>query len=368
MKDYNEYTVSEFVLDDSFRRWVLKNSPSESSFWEKWQLDHPNQHENISKAREFVLKMHRSHELLSDDELKEALNQLSEARNRENVFVKPLLNRISWWKQAVAAMVVLGLVGAIYAIYQTNVNPPVAYEVRKSQLGTQLVEIINDDKTEKWVSLPDGSKVRLSPLSRLSYPKAFASAAREVYLSGEGFFEVTKNPQKPFLVYANELVTKVLGTSFWVRAFDKAEKVEVIVKTGRVSVYSAEEQAEKAPSTQLTGTILTPNQQVIFDRKDENIEKSLVSTPAPLVEVAPQKSSGLTFNSAPVGQAFEALSQAYGIEILYDKDVVKNCEISAEFVNESFYEQLDLICKAIDATYQIVNAQIIIQGKGCTPN
>ena len=95
MKDYNEYTVSEFVLDDSFRRWVLKNSPSERSFWEKWQLDHPHQHENISKAREFVLKMHRSHELLSDDELKEALNQLSEARNRENVFVKPLLNRIS---------------------------------------------------------------------------------------------------------------------------------------------------------------------------------------------------------------------------------------------------------------------------------
>lgn len=364
MKDYNEYTVSEFVLDDSFRRWVLKNSPSERSFWEKWQLDHPNQHENISKAREFVLKMHRSHELLSDDELKEALNQLSEARNRENVFVKPLLNRISWWKQAVAAMVVLGFVGAIYAIYQTNFNPPVAYEVRKSQLGTQLVEVINDDKTEKWVSLPDGSKVRLSPLSRLSYPKVFASATREVYLSGEGFFEVTKNPQKPFLVYANELVTKVLGTSFWVRAFDKAEKVEVVVKTGKVSVYSVEED-KKTATSELSGTILTPNQQIVFDRKEENLEKSLVRIPAPIASPIESKSAGLSFHNAPVSQALEALTLAYGITIVYDKSTLKNCEISAEFIDETFYQQLDLICKAIDANYQIIDAQVVIQGKGC---
>jgi transmembrane sensor len=368
MKDYNEYTVSEFVLDDSFRRWVLKNSPSESSFWEKWQQEHPHQHENVSEARAFILKMQRSHELLSDTELKEALNQLSEARNRKNIFVKPLLKRISWWKQAIAAVIVLGLFGLIYAIYQAQFNPPLAYEARKNQLGTQLVEVINNDKVNKWVSLPDGSNVRLSPLSRLSYPKVFASSTREVYLSGEGFFEVTKNPTKPFLVYANELVTKVLGTSFWVRAFDKAEKVEVIVKTGKVSVYSTEELGEKAASTQLSGTILTPNQQVIFDRKDENIEKALVSAPTPIVAATPQKTTGLTFNSAPVGQAFEALSQTYGIEIVYEKEVVKNCEISAEFINESFYEQLDLICKAIDATYQVVNAQIVIQGKGCKPN
>lgn len=368
MKDYKAYTVTEFILDDSFRRWVLKNLPTESSFWEKWVLENPSKNESVTQARAFILKMNQTHELLSENELKQAISSLSEARNREEVFVKPLLNRISWWKQAAAAVVVLGVLGAFYTVYQSKISSTVVYEVRKSQLGTQLVEVINDDKVEKLVSLPDGSQVRLSPLSRLSYPKVFASSTREVYLSGEGFFEVTKNPKKPFLVYANELVTKVLGTSFWVRAFDKAEKVEVIVKTGKVSVYSTEELEEKATSTQLSGTILTPNQQVIFDRKDENIEKTLVSAPAPIVAAAPQKITGLTFNSASVSQAFEALSQTYGIDILYEKEVVKNCEISAEFINESFYEQLDLICKAIDATYQVVNAQIVIQGRGCNPN
>ncbi|AYQ32225.1 FecR family protein [Runella sp. SP2] len=368
MKDYKEYTVTEFVLDDSFRRWVLKNLPTDSSFWEKWVLENPSKNESVTQARAFILKMNQTHELLSENELKQAISNLSEARNREEVFVKPLLNRISWWKQAAAAVVVLGVLGAFYTVYQSKISSTVVYEVRKSQLGTQLVEVINDDKVEKLVSLPDGSQVRLSPLSRLSYPKTFTSTVREVYLSGEGFFNVTKNPQKPFLVYANELVTKVLGTSFLIRAFDKADKVEVIVKTGKVAVYSIKEEAIKTPTTELTGTILTPNQQVVFDRKVENMEKTLVSIPTPVLAIAEQTKVGLSFSNTPVEQALDALSQKYSIPIVFDKNILKACEISAEFAEESFYEQLDLICKAIGATYQVVDAQIVIQGKGCSIN
>ncbi|MFN8348678.1 MAG: FecR domain-containing protein [Spirosomataceae bacterium] len=312
--------------------------------------------------------MQQSHESLTDEELKQAITRLSEARNREKVFVKPLLNRISRWRQAAAAVVVLGILGVLYSVYQAKITPPMAYEARKSQLGSELVEVINEDKVEKLVTLPDGSHVRLSPLSRLSYPKAFTSTVREVYLSGEGFFEVTKNLQQPFLVYANELVTKVLGTSFLVRAFDKAEKVEVIVKTGKVSVYSVKETKEKASANELSGTVLTPNQQVVFDRKAESLDKSLVSAPTPLTSPNAAKRAGLSFNNTPVYLAFDALVLDYGIPIVYDKNTLKHCEISAEFTEENFYEQLDLICKAIDATYQIVDAQVVVQGKGCNSN
>ncbi len=61
---------------------------------------------------------------------------------------------------------------------------------------------------------------------------------RDVYLSGEAFFEVTKNPDRPFRVFANEIVTKVLGTSFTVRSFENDTTIQVIVRTGKVTVYS----------------------------------------------------------------------------------------------------------------------------------
>lgn len=368
MKDYTKYTIIDFVLDDSFRRWALKNTNQDGLMWESWSQLHPDKSEMIAFAKQIVFKMHQAQESLTEEEIKNEVARLSEARMAQPVFVRPLLNRITWWKQAVAALVIFGVFGGIYYTYQAKFNPPLAYEIRKSQLGSQLVEIFNESTTDKKVKLPDGSEVSLRPYSRLSYPKKFALANRTVYLSGEGFFHVTKNPQSPFLVYANEIVTKVLGTSFIVRAFEKDAKVEVIVKTGKVSVYSVNEAATHTlVQQQLNGFVLTPNQQVVFDRKQLNMEKSLVSLPE-LVEAPEEEKPHFTFNNTPVNEALDALSNGYGVAILYDKKVLKSCQISAEFTNESFYAQLDLICKAIDAQYEIVDAQVVIDSKGCAPH
>lgn len=367
MKDYTNYTSSDFILDDSFRRWVLKNTRDESAFWSEWIKANPHQSENVAIARQFVQNMHQAHELLTEEEIQHEISRLSEAREAKVIAFTPLPNRISVWKQAVAAVIVLGICGMLYFTYQTKWNTPAAYELRKSQWREELVEIENEGTDQKTVDLPDGSQVKLFPKSRLSYPKAFTSAQRAVNLSGEAFFNVTKNPQRPFLVYANELVTKVLGTSFTIRAFDKNAKVEVIVKTGKVSVYSAKDAGAEANAPVLTGLVLTPNQQVVFDRKELNMKKSLVSLPEPVIAPEVQKAT-FTFTNTPVNEAFDKLSNAYGVAIVHDTSVLKNCEISAEFTDESFYEQLDLICKAIDARYEIVDAQIVIYSKGCPAN
>lgn len=367
MKDYTNYTTSDFILDDSFRRWVLKNSPNENAFWGEWIKANPGQYENVTIARQFVQNMHQAHELLTEEEIQHELSRLSEARLPKEVVVVSLLNRISRFKQAIAAIVVFGLVGILYYTIQSKMNPPAAYELRKSQWGEALVEIENEGTGQKTVHLPDGSQVILFSKSRLSYPKMFGSTQRTVNLSGEAFFNVTKNPKRPFLVYANELVTKVLGTSFTIRAFDKDTKVEVIVKTGKVSVFSANDIETPTKSPALSGLVLAPNQQVVFDRKALNMRKSLVSLPEPVVNPEEQKSS-FVFINTPVNEAFEKLSNVYGVTIVHDTSVLKNCEISAEFTDESFFEQLDLICKAIDARYEVIDAEIIIYSKGCTKN
>ncbi len=369
MKDYINYTITDFILDDSYRRWVLKNTTVDGAFWDELLKKYPFLASEAEAARQFILKIHQAQDNISDEEIRKELARLSESRVSEAVFVKPLLNRISIWAKAVAAALVVGIVGLLYVFYQQQKSPVASYEIRKKQLGNQLVEVINNEATVKTIQLPDGSKVQLQSGSRLSYPAEFAAQNREVYLSGEGLFDVIKNPKQPFMVYANEVVTKVLGTSFIVKAFEKADKVEVIVKTGKVSVYSVKESETKTPTSELSGLILTPNQLGVFDRKQEQLEKTLVSVPEPIVGPETENNTTPTnvFDNTPVSQAFESLSRTYGITIVYDKSILKNCEISAEFVSENFYEQLDLICKAIEANYKINDGQIMIESKGCLP-
>lgn len=99
----------------------------------------------------------------------------------------------------------------------------------------EYTERYNPEKRRLKVKLPDGSMVTLGGKSRVKYPASFAGNKRDIYLNGEAFFEVTKDPNKPFTVYTGNVHTQVLGTSFKVSALPKAP-VEVAVVTGKVRV------------------------------------------------------------------------------------------------------------------------------------
>ena len=91
-----------------------------------------------------------------------------------------------------------------------------------------------------------------------------------------------KDPQQPFFVYANEVVTKVLGTSFRVKAYDEGKDVMVSVREGKVSVYSEKNQSAKQNiiESEVNGVVLMQNQQVLYKRTDDSFNKTLIETPA----------------------------------------------------------------------------------------
>ena len=73
----------------------------------------------------------------------------------------------------------------------------------------------------------------------------------------------------------------------------------------------------------------------------------------------------MLYEEAPLEKVFSQLSKKYGINIVYDIELLKNCTVTADLRNETFYRKLDLICKAIDAGYEIIDGQIVIVTKGC---
>jgi len=103
-----------------------------------------------------------------------------------------------------------------------------------------MTSLTIENGIRKNITLADSTKVHLDAGSKLTYPQKFNSENREVILNGEAYFEVAHNPEKPFIVHANNAKVEVLGTKFNIRAWEESKKVDVAVAKGKVSLQSAE--------------------------------------------------------------------------------------------------------------------------------
>ncbi len=149
-------------------------------------------------------------------------------------------------------------------------------EIAFEGADTEVITFSNSTDKPTLINLQDGSTVLVHPGSEIKYPKTFGNK-REISLSGEAFFQVAKDAQHPFYVYTDEVTTRVLGTSFLIKAYEQQEKITVSVSTGRVSVSSEPSVASaKNIGEEL---ILTPNQQAIYLRDKGTVEKYLVDNP-----------------------------------------------------------------------------------------
>jgi transmembrane sensor len=229
--------------------------------------------------------------------------------------------------------------------------------------ATNWVQQRNTGQQSQLVILADSSRVTLYPGSSLQYQPRLAGPRREVRLQGEAFFQVASNPARPFLVYTDQLVTTVLGTSFRVKAY-VGRANEVAVQEGRVSVQLRRGANLSATPAQPAagGLLLLPNQQVAYAPLTPHLlRKRLVANPLVL---APQT---FTFEKQPVGKVLQALEKAYGVDILYDQNKLAGCTVTVTFYQESLYEKLEVLSKALGASYSPTdNAQIRFYSDGCT--
>jgi transmembrane sensor len=263
-----------------------------------------------------------------------------------------------WYASGIAASLLLFM--ASYIIYRNDTNVFVEHTVPRIETPT-WTHIVNTEKTTKRFTLPDGSHVTFEPQSRLKYSSLFNQNVRDVYFEGDALFEVQRNEQRPFVVHTAEVTTTVLGTSFRVRALEKDKDITVAVRTGRVSVTHPEDKKARDPKP--AEIILTPNQQVIYDRYEKTILRKLVEVPIPILP--PEKIKLMRFEEGPVADIFDAIEKVYGVEIVFDKDRFSSCALTTSISDGGLYNRLDIICKAIGAEYTLHDYQIEIKGTGC---
>ncbi|MDQ6477233.1 FecR family protein [Dyadobacter sp. LHD-138] len=362
MKNYTAYTMEDFVGDEDFRNWVQGRGDSEE-FWKAFMETHPDKKEMLKNAQQIILVTNVDDEHIIEAEIEEEVDKFLRAAGKINGFSsrsypgdKILKIWPVWLKfSGIAALLILGIFLGAYFFYADK-SP-----LLSALVINQMAETTNDSDNPLRLILSDHSVVILSPNSRLRYPSQFTGNSRKVYLTGEANFSVTHTSQ-PFMVYAGEMVTKVLGTRFVVRAFEKDKKISVQVLSGKVSVYS-EKPSGTVNSRELNGLILTVNQAAIFEKGVRQLSKTLVSNP--IVIAKENKVVNYFYDEVPLPVIFKELEKGYGIPIQFDEQNFEKCHITATLANETLYEKLDLLCKTVSASYEIVDGQIAISGSGC---
>ena len=224
-------------------------------------------------------------------------------------------------------------------IYYKNRASKSKKEIKYNTLITPKSRVFN-------VILADGSKVWLNASSAIKYPTQFNSQERKVYLTGEAFFEVTKDPEKPFIVSTSEMDIEVLGTSFNVMAYPEDELVEATLVEGEVKV--------KTMNSQL---IIEPGTQAQLNRKSNKIEEKFVDTEL----FTSWKDGKYIYDYENIEVVMRKLSRWYAVEIFYIDNEVRNLHFSGTLYNYNNIEQtLYIIELATNIKFEIIENAILI--------
>lgn len=276
------------------------------------------------------------------------------------------IRRIPRWRIPAAAALVC-LLGAAYFL-QRNAAEPVVW----LQVATAAGE-------QQRLVLPDSSVVYLNGNSTLSYPQAFNNAQRMVYLAGEAFFDVSRNPQQPFFVVGKDFTTKVLGTAFNVDT-DLAPGIAVAegkVQVVRIPQAIVQQTLDRSASWQARVGLRRPARvdeawigegprNEAFVTADQYVS---VDTVSGILEVGqggtPNWRAGeLAFYNTPIGQIAKQLTRYYGEEIAVE-ETISGCEVTLPAMNKPLEQVLSTLARLRQGSVVKIQETWHLRGRGC---
>lgn len=182
-------------------------------------------------------------------------------------------------------------------------------------------------KTYK-VILSEGSVVFLNAGSSLQFPSSFTGKTREVRLTGEGFFDIAKNENQPFIVHAARLNVRVLGTRFNVQAYAEMNSVETALEEGRVHVW-----LDNNSDLELA---LTPGEVATYTKSS----KTLIKSNKNIETITAWTRGELLLNNTPSTQIFRTLERHFNVKILNDYEALNKQTFSGAVKLESSIEEI----------------------------
>jgi transmembrane sensor len=366
--------LDQLLQDPNFKVWAIGEAPEFNQYWKDWEGNDPLRSEILYQAKH-VMKAFQGEQIHVSEEdvlqkIEAALHEAAivEASHKKstNYSIRSFAHFFQSWA-GVAAMVLFCLtIGmATYFLMDDKSYRPAVVSSTSRQNPGRLKTVSNTDTAPLHVQLSDGSSVILQQNSQIIFPEVFGSEKRIVTLSGEAFFEVRKNKNSPFFVHAGKIVTKVLGTSFKVKAYPGDASIQVAVKTGKVAIFTESEVVNSDYSSKSETVTLLPNEQIVFG-KEEKIDRPEQEIRTP-TKTLPIESLNFQYHSTPLINVLNDLQLAYGVKIIFDAETIKNCSVTAQLSDEPLLQKIQWLSAILDASYSFENNQIQFNTKPCAP-
>ncbi len=311
---------------------------------EEWEeLQEWVKKESLNKT---ILNKLHAYSMVGDhesDKMKELI--WSELKSRGNISERPVMhhekrtNTSLYFKIAASVLLILTATTLAY-IYSSN------QQFEDKAVSIELVENEVPYGSKLITRLPDGTTVTLNAGSILIYPDQFTGKNREVRLAGEGFFEVTHDPDKPFIVKFKEDEVRVLGTSFNVRSYEDERSSCVTVASGKVSFTSAT--GEQA--------MLTPDQMATYSE----VDKKLIIEKVDGLQAFGWKDRIIYFKNKPFPEIITELERWYGVSIVVNGDFEKIGTFSGQFEDSTLHQVLKGLSFVYKFNYKIEGNQVTL--------
>ncbi|MBN2173202.1 MAG: FecR family protein [Bacteroidales bacterium] len=391
-KKYNGLSVEQLIEDNEFV--ALVKSSQSAKQWDRFMEDHADSQKEILKARELIRAFSDINHPL-DKEKKYALwrniSSFEKDAKRQNKF----RTKNRFYKVAASILLVAAIGTLVYIEIKSNysyyqftdsqvreeINPLLILssgeevEIQKNDpnitvlndkdailvdsdsiMTTQPVlnkkanemrftEVIVPFGKKSRLLLSDGTKVWLNAGSRLAFPQHFDGKIREVFLEGEGYFEVSKNANQPFLVSVNNIKVEVLGTKFDICAYKSDKSIETVLLEGSVNVWDAGKVFKNKYE-------MVPGQKATYDKSKREIGLDNAEKPERYIAWI---EGWYSFANEDLVEVFRKLERYYNITFEYDETVKgQTLPISGKLdLKDSLNDVMDVLSGVAKFDYEI---------------
>lgn len=347
-KKYESYTVEELLQDDFFIESINHPTPETDRFWIKAIEKEVISLYDYKLARYYIQSVHPPKDLMGKEEEFDLWNRIAEA-NKENI----INNKKKKFKLLVISL--SGVAALLALIFALNITSRISEkEIRQAGIETiqapssatsndiQLILAdnetisldgkeaditytkegiaINNEETQlsnyttghsvtynqlivpfgkrSMLTLAEGTKIWVNAGTRVVYPVSFDEKSREIYIDGEAYLDVQKDPERPFIVKTKNMSVNVLGTSFNIMAYEKDTIQNVVLVEGAVKINSSDKEL-----------LLSPNEMCEWINGEQHIKNVNVE------DYISWKSGIYKYESERLGIIVKRLSRYYGENI-----------------------------------------------------
>lgn len=252
--------------------------------------------------------------------------------------VKPHPNLLNRWVRYAAAIMLfigIGIASHVYTRESMTVKNEYLVEADKGQRAS--------------ITLPDGTKVWLNSHTQVSYDSNYGLKDRVINLTGEAYFEVTKDKEHRFIVKTGDLAVEALGTSFNVKAYNEDLQIVATLFTGSIRAIVGK-----------NSVVLAPEQQVVFDRESSQLK---VDKPENVLYACMWRDNELAFKGETLDDIATRLNRIYNIQVEFKSEKIRQYRFSGVIKNNSLDNIIEIISLTAPIMYESRGDTIILSEK-----